>query len=122
MKTFELYSIPKGIGKNYRIDTVDKLVQFLKKAGFWLSLVAIDYYEARNIVVAKIYYGGVRLFSEEIRIRDELELELIKEKIKNAGYIHVATDYKHYYEPIQSLLFIKGYMAGKEAFEVIMNE
>jgi len=51
-----------------------------------------------------------------------MEVELIKEKIKNAGYIHVATDYKHYYEPIQSIIFIKGSILDKEAFKVITNE
>jgi len=108
--------IVKGIVKNYRLDSEEKVLQLLRAL---YAEVNIEVHEARGKFRVIVYINLARLFSEEF---DVSRLEVFMEKLKRLGYIHVATDYIHSYAPLQRIVFIKPLFADKEKLREVFND
>ncbi|RLC36229.1 hypothetical protein DRH29_05000 [candidate division Kazan bacterium] len=107
----------KGIIKNYRLDSVEKILQLSK--ALLVHGITIEVNEAREKFKVIVYAESARIFSEEFNIE---ELKILVEELKKNGYIHVATDYEHLLEPLQRMLFIKPLYCVKEKLkEVFLN-
>jgi len=109
--------IVKGIVKNYRLDSVEKVLQLL--GAIYSAGVVIDVYEARGKFVVIVHEGYARIFSEEL---DTSLLDDLVEKIKQLGYIHIGTDLLHSYEPIQRMVFINPLFADKKKLREVFND
>jgi len=109
--------IAKGIAKNYRLDSEEKVLQLLRT--LYAAGVTIEVHEARGKFRVIVYTDLARLFSEEF---DVSRLEVFMEKLKRLGYIHVATDYIHSYAPFQRIVFIKPLFADKEKLREVFND
>jgi len=108
----------KGIIKNYRLDSIEKVLQLLK--ALYSAGVTIEVNEARGKFVVIVHEGFARIISEEFDIS---LLDDLVEKMKQLGYIHVASDLYHSYEPLQRIVFTKTLFANREKLkEIFMVE
>jgi len=118
MDSITIPYIVKGIIKNYRLDSIEKVLQLLK--ALYSAGVTIEVNEARGKFKVMITDGFVWQESEEFDI--SLLKDLV-DKIKQLGYIHVATDLYHSYEPLQRMVFTKTLFANREKLkEIFMVE
>jgi len=117
MDSITIPYIVKGIIKNYKLDSEEKVIQFLRT--LYPVGITIEVHEARGKFRVIVYTDLARIYSEEF---DVSRLEVFVEKLKRLGFIHVATDYIHSCAPFQRIVFIKPLFADKEKLREVFSD
>jgi len=104
----------KGVVKNYRIDTVEKLRTALK--AFNMHEVAIDVDMAREKFNVVLYTGATKIITDEF---DSGLLDAVVALLEEMGFIYIGSNY---YSPYEVMVFIKPLFTGTEMLMGIFHD